>query len=59
MYSLACNLLKIDAYSDDFEKIFLAKNPCDCNQIRSNQISISANVLNHFFFQSKVIKDNY
>ena len=31
MFSLACNLLKIDAYCNDFEKIFLAKNPCDCN----------------------------
>ena len=59
MFSLACNLLKIDAYSDDFGKIFLAKNPCDCNQIRSNQISVSANALNHLFFQSKGIKDNY
>ena len=29
MISLACNVLKMDAYSNDFEKIFPAKNPCD------------------------------
>ena len=35
MFWLACNLLKMDAYSNDFEKIFLAKkvflakNPCN------------------------------
>ena len=26
MFSLACNLLKMDAYSNDFEKIFLLTN---------------------------------
>ena len=36
MFLLACNLLKMDDYSNDFEKVFLARNPCDCNQMRSN-----------------------
>ena len=31
IFSLTCNLLKMDAYDNDFQKIFLAKNPCDCN----------------------------
>ena len=48
MFSLACNLLKLDAYSNDFKKLFLAKNLCNFNQIRSNQIAASLNVLNHF-----------
>ena len=39
IFSLTCNLLKMDVYSNDFQKSFLAKNPCDCNQIRlSDQI---------------------
>ena len=50
MFSLACNLLKMDAYSNDFEKIFLAKNPRNCNQIRSNEIAVSVNALNKFYF---------
>ena len=50
IFSLACNLLKVDAYSNDFEKMFLAKSPCNCNQIRSNQIAASANALSHFHF---------
>ena len=50
IFSLTSNLLKMDAYSNDFQKIFLAKNPCDCNQIKSNQIAVSANALNHFDF---------
>ena len=50
MFSLAFNLLEMDAFSSDFQKIFLAKNSCDCNQIRSTQIESSANVLNHFYF---------
>ena len=33
IFSLTCNLLKMDAYYNDFEKIFLDKKPCDCNQI--------------------------
>ena len=49
-FSLTRNLLKIDAYSNDFQKMFLAKNPCDCNQIRSNQIVASVNAQNHFHF---------
>ena len=48
MFSLASNLLKMDAYSNDFEKIFLAKKLCNCNQIRANQIAASVNALNHF-----------
>ena len=50
MFSLACNLLKMDAYSNDFEKIFLVKKNCDCNHIRSNQVAASVNALNHFHF---------
>ena len=30
----------MDAYSNDFQKMFLAKNPCDCQEIRSNQIAV-------------------
>ena len=48
MFSLARNLLRMDAYPNDFEKIFLAKNPCDCSKIRSNQRAASVNDLNHF-----------
>ena len=50
MFSLACNLLKMNVYPNDFEKVILAKNPFDCNQIRSNQIAASINTLNHFHF---------
>ena len=50
MFSLACNLLKMDAYSNDFQNVVLAKNPCNCNQIRSDQIAASGNALNHFHF---------
>ena len=49
MFSLTCNLLKMDAYSNDFQKIFLAKNHWDC-QIRSNEIAASVNTMNHFNF---------
>ena len=44
------NLLNMDAYSKNFQKPFLAKNPCDCNQIRSNKIVASVTALNHFHF---------
>ena len=50
IFSLACSLLKMDACSNDFEKIFLAQNPCDCNQMKSNQIAANINALNHFHF---------
>ena len=40
-FSLACNLMKKDAYCNDFQNIFLTKNPCDC-QIRTNQMLVSA-----------------
>ena len=56
IFPLNCNLLKMDAYSNDLQKIdtnlysLLAKNPCDCNQIRSNQIAASVNALDHFYF---------
>ena len=50
IFLLTCNLLKIDVYSDDFQKMFLAKNPYDCNQIRSNQIAVTVNAPNHFHF---------
>ena len=29
VFSLTCNLLKMDAYSNDFQKIFLAKKHWD------------------------------
>ena len=51
-------------YSNDFEKIYGAKNLCNCNQIRSNQITARVNAFNHFLFKkSKIyqisdIKDN-
>ena len=47
---LACNLLNMDAYSNDDQKIFLAKKLCDCNHVRSNQIAGSVNALKHFHF---------
>ena len=50
MFSLACNLLKMDACSNDFEAIFIAKNPSGCNQMTSNQIATNINALNHFHF---------
>ena len=50
IFSLTWNLLKMDAYSNNFQKIFLAKNPCDCKQIRSNQAAASANALTHVHF---------
>ena len=64
IFSLTWNLLKMDAYSNNFQKIFLAKNPCDCKQIRSNQAAASANALTMFIFvklkrfQISDIKDN-
>ena len=36
MFSLAQNLLRMDAYPNDFEKIFLGKNPVIA--ARSDQI---------------------
>ena len=45
-----CNLVEMDAYSNDFPKNFLAKNPCDWNRIRSTQIVASVNALNRFHF---------
>ena len=39
MFSLACNLSKMDAQFNDAEKIFLPKKLCNCNQTRSNQIA--------------------
>ena len=50
MFSLVFNLQKRDTYSNDFQKFFLAKNPCDRNQIRSDEIVASVNALNHFYF---------
>ena len=50
IFSLTCSLLKMDTYSNDFQNIFLAMNPCDCNQIRSNQTAPSLTALNHFHF---------
>ena len=50
-FPLTCNLLKMDAYSNDLQNIFLAKNPSDYNQIRSNQTVARINALNHFHFQ--------
>ena len=50
IFSLTWNLVKMDAYSIDFQKIFPGMNPCDCDQIRSNQIATGVNALNHFHF---------
>ena len=50
-FPLTSNLVKMDAYSNDLQNIFLAKNPSDYNQIRSNQIVGKINALNHFHFQ--------
>ena len=49
LFSLGCNLLKMDVYSNDFQKIFLAKNPRD-NQNKSDQIVASVNTMNNFHF---------
>ena len=49
MFPLASNLLKMDVYSNDFQKIFLAKNPRD-NQNKSDQIVASVNTMNNFHF---------
>ena len=49
MFSLDGNLLKMDAYSNDFQEIFLANNPSDF-QINSNQMAASVNAMNHFHF---------
>ena len=49
-FLLTCNLLKMDTYSNDFQKTFLAKNRYDCNRIRSDQIAASANALSYFHF---------
>ena len=49
MFSLARNLLKMESHSNDLQKVFLAKNPCDC-QIRSNLIVASVNTMNYFHF---------
>ena len=37
MFSLAHNLLKIGAYSKNFQKSYLAENYGYCNQVKSNQ----------------------
>ena len=59
IFSLTCNLLKMSTYSNDFQKIFLAKNPCDSKQIRSNQITAGVNALNHFVFnKSKMMSQH-
>ena len=50
IFPLTCNLLKMNAYSNDFQKIFQAKNPCDCNQIILNHIAAGVNALNHLDF---------
>ena len=44
------DLLKLDAYSKNFKKTFLAKNPCDCYHIKSSRIAGSVNDLNYFHF---------
>ena len=50
MFSLDCNLLKMGAYSNNFQKDFGPKTPYDCNHIRSNQIAAGVNALNHSYF---------
>ena len=44
MFSLVCNLMIS-------RKNYLAKRPCGCNQIRSNQRAGSANTLKHFHME--------
>ena len=38
MFSSACKLLNMDAYSNDFQKVFLVKSPCHCNQILASKL---------------------
>ena len=37
MFSLARNLLKMDAYSDDFQRVFRAKNPVIASRSDQNR----------------------
>ena len=52
----------MEAYFNDFQKTFLAENPCDCNQFRPKKMATSVNALNHFHksgrYQRSDIKDN-
>ena len=50
MFSLNYSLLKMDAYYNAFQKIFMAKNQRDSKQIKSNHIAGSVNAQNHFHF---------
>ena len=54
-------LSKINVYSNNFQKTFQAKNPCDCNQIRSNHRVGSVNALNYFLLliNQRIIKKTY
>ena len=54
IFPLICNSLKMNAYSNDFQRHFLAKNPCDCNQIRPDQIAEAFS----FLIYRKDIKDH-
>ena len=54
----------MDASSNDFQKVFkavLAKNPCNCKQIRPDQIPDSKNVPKHFINHLRCfkVKRNY
>ena len=53
-FPLICNSLKMEAYSNNFQRHFLAKNPCDCNQIRPDQIAEPFS----FLINQKDIKDH-
>ena len=53
MFSLACNLLKMDAYSNGFQKTFLVKNPSSDQKFSS---VASVNII-LFLLNRKDIKD--
>ena len=58
IFPLTCNLLEMDAYSNDFQKIFPAKNSFDCNQIRSNSSYCNCSEPFSFLINQKDIKDH-
>ena len=47
----------MDAYANDFQKIFLAKNPYDCNHSRSNRSYCKGSEPFSFLINRKDIKD--
>ena len=59
MFSLACNLLQMNAYSNNFQNFFLAKNLYNCNQIRPNQIAGKYSEPFSFLIDHKIIRKTY